>query len=339
MNNQQSQKLSTMSIYSVVLNKLINLLWPRSQLVIKPGQSVVIIGRPGTGKSTLLRWLLKDAGSVIVYDSKFDPDEWPRQPDYVLTEKAGELGAYPRVVLRCKQEWFRNPEDWSAENHPWGLALDHPMQRGNTIAVFDEAIDTWPVRGGHPGTHQLIQKGRSFGVIVIVGSQLANNIDTRLLRMANHIFVMGPCKHKTEQDALFAANHANIEPLKKLKLHQIAWWSDTRDRWTVFRPIKMSRLHSLRERKVEERIQISKWIWALLAIIAIILEVLSLNRFGIFLTILFHSVIVGYISSRAWFVREWRVWVRSGEWTPISIEEAFSDNTIRKRPPKSFRVV
>lgn len=326
------------TIGRILLDKISNFFWPKPKIAIKPGQSVVVIGRPGSGKSTFLRWLLKDAKSVIVYDSKYDPNEWPQQTDYAIVEKAGELALHPRVVLRCKAEWLYNTDDWQVENHPWGIALEHPMQRGDTIAVFDEALATWPVRGGHPGTHRLVQQGRSFRVIVIVGSQLANNIDTRLLRMANHIFVLGPCRHKTELEALLAANHADTTPLQKLRSHQIAWWSDDQDHWTIFKALKVNRPHVLRQKRVKVfETHWGRWILSLISIG--IVEVLALRQFGIIATSLIHTMLIFYWSLRFWMSHKWEVNISSGEWIPAPIEQVTNDNDVRKRSPKSFRIV
>jgi energy-coupling factor transporter ATP-binding protein EcfA2 len=240
--------------------RISNFFWPQPLFEIKPGQSVILIGRPGTGKSTFLRWLLKESKSVVVYDSKYDPDEWLSQPDYVNIEKVSELGRYPRVVLKCPLPWLLNREEWETINHPWGIALEHPIKRTNTIAAFDEALATWPNRGGHPGTHRLIQQSRSFNVILIIGSQLANNIDTRILRMANHVLVFGPCKNQNDLDYILNATSIDTTPLTKLRKHEIAWWSDESSQWILFRRIRVKRLRKLRRKK--ETLGLSRWLCA-----------------------------------------------------------------------------
>src|SRR3979490_1669624 len=109
--------------YQRLLVRISNWFWPRHQIRIRLGQSVIIIGRPGTGKSTLLRWLLKHVGSVIIYDSKYDPEEWPAQTDFDIVERASELNNHARVVLRTQAEWLDNKEEWDAPGHPWSVAL------------------------------------------------------------------------------------------------------------------------------------------------------------------------------------------------------------------------
>jgi len=294
------------------------------------GQSVVIIGRPGTGKSTLLRWLLRQVQSVIVYDSKWDPSEWVDEPDYIITEDISDLSRYERVILRCPSSWLHDRKSWELLDHPWALALEHPMQRQSTVAAFDEALSTWPVEGGHPGTHRLIQQGRSFRVTTVVGSQLANNIDTRLLRMANQIFVLGPCKNNTELDCIFKACRVDTAPLALLKKHQIAWWQEDKDYWTIFKPLKINKPSRLRMRLINsKRPRI---------IIGLLLAVAFFGRsLGPISILLFSGA--SYLAMRRQLSAYWRVRIQSKEWETTQAEIIPLPNEGKKRvSAKSFRI-
>lgn len=306
------------------------LFWPRHTIDIKPGQTVVIIGRPGTGKSTLVCWLLREAQSVIVYDSKHDPEEWPRQSDYISIEDVSQLPVHPRVVLRCQSEWLRVRDDWSEKDHPWSIALEYPLQRRDTIALFDEALETFPARNGHPGTHRLVQQGRSFRVTVIVGSQLANNIDTRLLRMANHIFILGPCKHSTELEYIYNANHISTYPLTKLRKHQIAWWTEESHQWVMFRKLKLG-FPILFQRR---RFKLGMWI---LPLIVYYLALFFLITMAPILWLLCLAL-ASYPLIRAWLARRWRVNLQCGTWNSQAPLEIPIKQKIERRYRKSFRI-
>lgn len=323
-----------------VISKWLDKKFKIKKIDIKLGQRVVIIGRPGTGKSTFLRWLLKDVKSIVVYDSKYDPEEWPKQKDYSIVGRASELYLHARVILQCPMAWLTTSENWDSENHPWSIALEHPMRRGNTIAVFDEALHTWPVRDSHPGTHRLVQQGRSFGVTTIVGSQLANNIDTRLLRMTNHIFVLGPCRHATELESIFRATQINIHPLTKMRKHEIAWWSEERDEWIVFKADWFKTKNLLKARKINIPGEPGPLWPRLLIFLAIGIGVGIFFKIGLLLSglyLLTLSSLAIYSFRRRY---RWEIEVESKEWVPRVIqEEAPVDAAPRKRESKDFRVL
>lgn len=321
-----------------IINGWLNSLFSPKKLSIRLGQRVVIIGRPNTGKSTFLRWLLKNVKSVVIYDSKYDPDEWPQQNDYCIIGKASELSLHTRVVLQCPLNWLNNSENWDSESHPWSIALEHPIRRRDTIAVFDEALLTWPVRDSHPGTHRLVQQGRSFGVTTIVGSQLANNIDTRLLRMTNHILVLGPCKHGIELDNIQKATQLNAYPLTKLKRHEIAWWSEETDKWIVFRANWIKTKSLLSARNIRFPNQPLSFI-AKIGMVGIVIAGLVISFAGILPLILYIILIVALRILMILRKQRWRVEIESRQWQPrILPEEAQVDVSPRKRDAKSFKI-
>jgi len=212
------------------------------ELAIRAGETVLIIGRPGTGKTTLAGRLLESAGSAIVYETKGDPLE---QSDW---EAAGfqrvthpdDLRLHARAMLTVPAAWLEDRKRWTDPGHPWSAALDHPFRRRPTALLFDEVLNVFPSRGGHPGTARLLQQGRSFGITSIILSQLANNIDTRLLRLAQHIVVMGPAPGGKDLDYLRQETQTNIKPLRTLGQRSSAWYRQGDDDWTLYEPIAQS---------------------------------------------------------------------------------------------------
>lgn len=214
---------------------------------IRPGETVVIIGRPGSGKSTLAGWLARDAASAIVYDTKGDTEEWVTwglagfQPCRTLDE----LYEAPRAMLVVKPRWLER-STWSRFDSPWGLALEHPFQRVPTVLIFDEVLNVFPAQHGHLGTWRILQQGRSRGHVPVILSQLANNIDTRLLRLCHHLLVMGPCQHKDDLSYLERATSCSVAPVARLARRQVAWWTQGAERWRTYDAIDPQGPHQLR---------------------------------------------------------------------------------------------
>ena len=291
--------------------RVLRMLFPAPAVTIAAGSSVVVIGRPGSGKSTLIRWMVGQSNSVVVYDAKWDPEEeWSLINGFHVIEHVAELGRYARVALRCPMHWFTRSQ-WGTPDHPWGEALEYPLSRRNTIAVFDEALATWPGEGGHPGTHRLIQQGRSFGVTTMVGTQLANNIDTRLLRMAKHVFVLGPPLHRTDLECLTAACRLDSEPLATLKEHEIAWWHESATKWTIFRPIRRNRPNFLVKRFWDGLPTNKPKITAIFLLVAAAVVFFLQNR-SLAVTLATLAVF-GYFSARWTLSRRFKVEVRSDD--------------------------
>jgi len=212
----------------------------RPELTIRQGEVVLVIGKPGTGKSTLAQWLLRDAGSAIVYETKGDPleqQDWERA-GFVPVHDPMDLDPHPRAMLICRSEWLQKRPGWERPGRAWSRALEHPFHRKPTAVLFDEVLRAFPVGGGHPGTHRILQQGRSFGMVPIILSQAASNIDTLLLRLAQHIFVLGPFRAGADLDYVQRATSSDVKPLARLGKRQIGWWHETAAEWTTFEPLR-----------------------------------------------------------------------------------------------------
>lgn len=220
---------------------LLWLVWPQRRIRVDAGSSLLVVGAPGNGKSWWIQWLTREVPSLVVYDSKWErKDEWDEKQGLRAVTRPEEMGAWGRVVLRVPLEWVRGRRDWVDAQHPWGRALEHPMQRRECVAVFDEAYMTWPAEGGHPGTHRLAQQGRAPGVTLVVGMQITNHVDTRLMRLAGHVVVLGGAPYEDDVENLVRKTRVEGSPLRGLRRHEVAWWDREREprRWRVFRKIR-----------------------------------------------------------------------------------------------------
>jgi hypothetical protein len=160
-----------------------------------PGERLAILGPPGYGKTTFVQYVLSTAAggplrSVVVFDSKQDPREWRvwgARHGYAVTLDPTDILRHRLVVLEVNQLWLEDRAGWSRPGRPgyqWTQALRHTLHRGNTVAVFDECLQTLPASFPHPEARRILTQGRSRGVPAILCSQLGNTMDTYILRLA-----------------------------------------------------------------------------------------------------------------------------------------------------------
>ena len=230
-----------LSLIQRALSRLGMALWPHHTLKLEAGTRAAFIGRSGAGKTTFQRWLLGRVPSALVYDTKLDPKEWAQDLSYQQVGHPSRLADHARAVLQVSTDWLRDTAGWrdpQAGGYNWTRALEAPMRRGRTVVLFDEALLTLPHNAGHDAAHRLFQQGRSFGVTVLVGSQLANNLDTRVLRTAEHVFCWRTI-HQTDLDEIMRARGVETATLQVLRPREIAYHHEAEHRWEVFKPVNL----------------------------------------------------------------------------------------------------
>jgi hypothetical protein len=210
------------------------------ELVIRPGETVVIVGKPGAGKTLFARWLLDGVFSSVMYETKGDERErreW-ESAGFVRCTHPDELAEHARAMLVCQRSWLLDRRHWASPRHPWSLALEHPFGRVPSALLFDEVLNVFPGTDGHPGTHRLLQQGRSAGMVSILLTQMATGVDTRLWRLAQHHFVLGPVQ-LAEQGHVAAATGIAAAVVRGLGRHEIAHRHEEADAATVYQPVDL----------------------------------------------------------------------------------------------------
>jgi hypothetical protein len=211
------------------------------ELAIRPGETVVIVGKPGAGKTLFARWLLAGVRSAVMYETKGDAREqadWAAA-GFVACTHPDELLEHARAMLVCQRSWLFDRRRWTDPRHPWSLALEHPFMRVPSALLFDEVLNVFPGTDGHPGTHRLLQQGRSAGMCSILLTQMATGVDTRLWRLAQHHFVLGPVQ-VAEQPHVASATGIAVGIVRGLGKHEIAWRHEEADAATVFEPVDLA---------------------------------------------------------------------------------------------------
>jgi hypothetical protein len=216
---------------------------PPSPVEVRPGETILLIGKPGTGKSTLAEWMVREASSCIVYDTKNDPDEQAKwvSAGFTAVEDPAELDHHARALMVCDPAWTWGTDSHRDRAHPWSRALDHPFHRVPTALVFDEVLNVFPVGGGHPGTLKLLHQGRSRGHVLIAGSQMATGIDTRLIQLAHHIVALGVLEGQ-QMRHLATATGSPAGRLGMLAHRQIGW-RPAGGQWRLFHAIDRDGRH------------------------------------------------------------------------------------------------
>jgi hypothetical protein len=157
---------------------------------LRAGERLVVLGLPWSGKTTWIQSSLAGIRSCVVIDSKQHPNEWPPWAavnGYVVTRDWRDILRFPKVVYQVDQAVLEDREGWKKPGrlgYVWTQALNAILQRGNTVVVFDEGLQTLPVQQPHPVARRILTQGRAFRLTVIVGSQAPKWIDTFCIRLA-----------------------------------------------------------------------------------------------------------------------------------------------------------
>lgn len=205
---------------------------------IKRTDRVMFVGPPRSGKSNLQAWLLEQESSWVVIDSKMHPDEWaswgPKQRA-IVTKDPDDIARYPKVVFQPNNNDLIDRSGWRKPGHPWTRALQLIFQRGHTICVFDETVQTMPAGSSHPDALRLYTQGAAYGVPCWAGTQLANRIDTLTSRLAEHCFTfrLGPMDSRI----LCEARGVRGEELAGLQKYHFAYHGAGDRAWTLCPPV------------------------------------------------------------------------------------------------------
>ena len=196
-----------------------------STFQLLPGEPVIFIGPMGSGKSRLITFLMEDAPSVVVIDSKRHPDEWAKwgpAHGFVVTSDPADVSRHPKVIWQVSAHTlldvggFRKP---GTPGYQWTDGLLRIMRRGNTIVVFDELVQQLPAGTPHPSAVQIETQGGAYMLSSWGASQFANRVETMHIRAAVHAF----CFQLPPFDARLIAEKRGV-PLPAEPLPPYGFW-------------------------------------------------------------------------------------------------------------------
>ena len=160
----------------------------------KPDQRAILVGATGTGKTTLMRQLLRPYPAIIVIDSKCTYGGKEGEPGFELVHTPSQLR---RLRRSCNFIQYR-PD----ENHQSVSDYDEVFKccylRQEIMIANDEAFLV------HHGSHApdwlraCVTCGRELGIGMITGTQRPRGIDLRLLTEAE-IYIAFALRHRDDR--------------------------------------------------------------------------------------------------------------------------------------------
>jgi len=219
---------------------------------LAPGERAVFIGQPKSGKSNLQAALLSGVRSFVVIDSKRHPDEWAawaRAQGILVTADPAEINrrddkgrlANPRLIIQVTSRALGDREGWKrpgTNGYVWTEILEALQARGrrfSTLVVFDEVIQSMPAGATHPLAWELYTQGRAFGISCWAGTQVANRMETLVMRLAEHCFAFWVGNRK-DQQLLADARGVDCAVLSTLQEHHFGYHQNGMREWAVCTP-------------------------------------------------------------------------------------------------------
>ncbi len=179
------------------------------------------MGFKGAGKTRLVMAFCADSSSVVVLDPTGRADEWPAfgaANGYLITDDPEDIRKHAKVVVRVNQLWLEDRAGWRTPGslgYNWTLCLAYVFDRGNTICVIEEAIQTLPGIGPHPVARRLLTQGRGNDVRTFVPLQGMIGVDTMSPRLAEHFFAFRTV-HGGDLQAVYDNRRVDPRPLTQL---------------------------------------------------------------------------------------------------------------------------
>lgn len=231
------------------------------------GDRAVFIGLPRSGKTNLEAALAEPVKSLVVIDSKRHPDEWAAwakargvlvtsDPAQINLRKDGQL-VNPRIVIQVSSRALRDRAGWKKPDsvgYVWTEILEAIIARGrrvSTLVIFDEVLQTLPSGSAHPLAWEMYEQGRAFGLSIWAGSQIANRMETLVIRLAEHCFSFWMGNPK-EQQLLASCRGLDCAELATLEQHHFAYQQNgPRSEWTHCgpAPLVLKKVNSVAARR------------------------------------------------------------------------------------------
>lgn len=156
-----------------------------------PNPNVALIGRPGSGKTTLARTILQLRDRVVVFGTKAeDPSLYEpfRRLGYRLTDQFNPRDTrHPKIIYRprlteasaaglaAQREQFRNALLGIFRYGGWTVYLDEVRYLTETLKLETELNLLW-------------LQGRALGIVIVAGTQRPVSVPINMFEASAHLF-------------------------------------------------------------------------------------------------------------------------------------------------------
>lgn len=215
-----------------------------SAVRLGPGERVIFVGQPSSGKTNLICNLLDAVERFTVIDSKMHPNEYPAYAasrGVVVTSNPQDILANPRVIFQISEVALRDRGGFYKPGRAgfrWSQAIRAIRSKGRGVVVFDEVIQTLPSNSAHPEAAQLFTQGAAFGISCWGGTQIPNRMETLLPRLAEHCFTF-QMVNAMDQKILSSARGLECSNLGELPPYYVAYQRKPATQWTVIPPVPL----------------------------------------------------------------------------------------------------
>lgn len=190
-----------------------------SPATIRRGDRAAIVGRTGSGKSVLLRFLLGGYSRAVLVDPKgrATMPAWPIV--YGVPEFVRAWPAAPRIVVRPgpgedRREWL--------DRLCW-----HVYRHGETALGVDEVIGIVSAGRRAPGFDAVLTQGRELGITGLVCTQRPRGVPATILSEADHVFAFA-LNRDDDRDAIAETIGAYASP--RSGTYRFVYWHPALDR-------------------------------------------------------------------------------------------------------------
>lgn len=221
------------------------------------GQRALIIGKTGTGKTHLVRTALRQVNSWVVIDSKRgvkpnEPSIWAARLAAIVSKDPADILRHRRVVWQVSERSLMDRGGWQRSGSwgfLWTAGLRKLKQRGHTIVVFNEGLQTLPAGRCHPEAKEIFTQGAGYDLTAWVETQAANWLDTVILRQVEALIAFR-CRGAQDRELIARAREVDASPLAELRPYWWAYHDLSQDEFQVFPPLPAP--SRTRPKKVEE---------------------------------------------------------------------------------------
>jgi len=154
-----------------------------TRITIAPSERAAIVGRTGSGKTTLARQLVGTYRNLVVIDPK-----WRFELARTMVV-AGSAADFARLYPQRTTRLVYRPDPESSDHADVDAVIRRVLRYGRTCLCLDEAMDYATPSAILPAYRRALTQGRELLVPVVSLTQRPRAVHNTVLSEAEHLFV------------------------------------------------------------------------------------------------------------------------------------------------------